>query len=118
VAGAGGFPPRGRRRVVWAGVETEGEIGRLQRRVAEAVERAAEIEADRRPYHPHLTLARCKPPWSRAAVERLTAAFGSDPVASFRADRVSLVESELRRSGGRYRTVAAYPLAAAVGVGS
>ena len=110
VAGAGAFPPRGRKRVLWAGVEAGGDLGGLQARVAEAVERAAGLEVERRPYRPHLTLARCKPPWPPAAAERFESAFGARPVAAFSADRGSLIASRLRPSGARYRTVESYAL--------
>lgn len=113
VAGVGAFPPRGRKRVLWTGVDADGDLGGLQARVAEAVERAAEIEVDRRPYHPHLTLARCKPPWPPAAVERLASSFGDAPAGSFIAERGSLIASELRPSGARYTTVETYPLGGA-----
>ncbi len=110
LAEVGAFPPRGRKRVLWAGVEAAGDLGGLQARVAEAVERSAGIEVDRRPYHPHLTLGRCKPPWPPAAAERLAAAFGDEPAGVFTADRGSLIASELHRSGARYRTLESYPL--------
>ncbi len=111
----GAFPTRGRRRVLWTGVEAAGDLGGLQTRVADAVERAAGIEVERRPYHPHLTLARCKPPWSPAAVERLAAGFGEKSAGSFSADHGSLVASELLPSGARYRTLERYPLGRADG---
>ncbi len=121
VGGIGAFPPRGRKRVLWTGIEADADpperdewegLGGLQAEVAEAVERAAGIEVERRPYHPHLTLARCKPPWPPAAIERLAAAFGEQPAGSFTADHGSLVASELRPSGARYRTVETYALGA------
>ncbi len=111
----GAFPPRGRKRVLWTGVEAAGDLGGLQTRVADAVERAAGIEVERRPYHPHLTLARCKPPWSPAAIERLAVDFGEQPAGSFSADHGSMVASELRPSGARYRTLKNYPLGSASG---
>ncbi len=110
MAEVGAFPPRGRKRVLWVGVEAEGDLGGLQARVAEAVEQAAGIEVERRPYHPHLTLGRCKPPWPPAAVARLAAAFGEQPAGAFTAERGSLIASELHRSGARYSTVETYPL--------
>ncbi len=113
VGGAGAFPPRGRKRVLWAGVEAGGDLGGLQARVAEAVERAAGIEVERRPYHPHITLARCKPPWPAAAAQRLATALGDQPAGAFGADRGSLIASELLPSGARYRTLESYPLGGA-----
>ncbi len=112
VAGTGAFPPRGRKRVLWTGVEAAGDLGGLQARVAEAVERAAGVEVERRPYHPHLTLARCKPPWPPSAVERFAGDFGEEPAGSFTAERGSLIASELHPRGARYRTVESYPLGA------
>ncbi len=106
----GAFPPRGRRRIVWAGVEATGDLGGLQGNVAEAVERTLRIEPERRPYHPHVTLARCKPPWPPSAVDSLTMAYGPEPVEAFRVDHGSLVVSHLHRSGARYKTVETYAL--------
>ena len=110
IEGLGAFPSRGRRRTVWVGAHADGDLEGLQGRVADAVERATEVEPDRRPYMPHLTLARCKPPWPVVAVERLAVAFGSKPVGAFRVHRGSLMASELYRSGPRYRTVETYAL--------
>ncbi len=111
----GAFPPRGRRRVLWAGIDAAGDLGGLQARVAEAVERAAGVEVERRPFHPHLTLARCKPPWPPAAVERLASSFGDQPAGSFTADHGSLIASELLPSGARYRTLESYRMGQAGG---
>ncbi len=113
IVGPGAFPPRGRKRVLWAGIEAEGDLGGLQARVAEAVERAAGIESERRPYHAHLTLARCKPPWSPAEVERWAETFGDRSAGTFTADRGSLIASQLTPSGARYLTVESYPLGVA-----
>lgn len=112
----GAFPPRGRRRVLWVGVEADGDLAALQGRVAAATERALALDpeaAERRPYRPHLTLARCKPPWRAAAVEPFIAASASLEAAPFTIDHGSLIASELHPSGARYRTIETYPLAGA-----
>src|SRR5262245_2297509 len=56
--GVGVFPPHGRPNVLWVGV-TDGasEVTSVQREMASRVERFG-IELERRPFHPHLTLAR------------------------------------------------------------
>ena len=113
ITGVGAFPPRGRKRVLWAGVEAVGDLGGLQAGVAEAVERATGLEPERRPYHAHLTLARCKPPWSPAVVERWSVGFGDQPAGTFTADHGCLIASQLTPSGARYRTVESYPLGGA-----
>lgn len=110
IAEIGAFPPRGRKRVLWTGIEADGDLGELQARVAGAVERAAGVEVERRPYHPHLTLARCKPPWAPAAVDRLAVDIGTEPLGDFVAEHGSLIKSELTPTGARYRTLEKYPL--------
>lgn len=111
----GAFPPRGKVRVLWTGVVTAGErpstaLVRLKTRVAAAVERAAGMAPDGRPFHPHLTLARCSPPWPREALRRFRDAFGPPPAEPFTVNEMVLFESELRSTGARYRVVRAYPL--------
>ena len=71
----GGCFPLGRpARVAWVGFESSGELLELQAAVAAAV--AGQLGAEPggggagRPFHPHLTLARPRRPWPRAAVER------------------------------------------------
>ncbi|MCP3961692.1 MAG: RNA 2',3'-cyclic phosphodiesterase [bacterium] len=112
IGGFGAFPPRGRRRVVWAGVEAEGDLAGLQARVARAAERAVGHEREARPYHPHLTLARCKPPWPASAVGRLIEGLGPPPARSFMVEHGSLISSVLHPAGARYETVETYPLGA------
>lgn len=108
----GAFPPRGRVRTLWAGIEAVGggELAAVQAAVAQAVTRAAGIRPERRPFHPHVTLARCSSPWPRPALEGFTAAFGEPDAESFIVRVGTLFESELRPSGARYRVVREYPL--------
>ena len=113
IGALGAFPPRGKRRVVWAGIEADGDLEGLHRRVATAVQRAVGLEPDGRPYRPHLTLARCKPPWPASAVERLISAFGPEPVGAYTVDHGCLISSQLHPAGARYKTVETYPLAGA-----
>jgi RNA 2',3'-cyclic 3'-phosphodiesterase len=60
IAGAGVFPGRGRPRIVWIGVGSgHPHLFQLHKRVQEAA-LAAALEPDLRPWHPHITLARCR----------------------------------------------------------
>lgn len=108
----GAFPPRGRVRTLWVGIETlgGGDLTAVQAEVAQAVARAAGVRPEKRPYHPHLTLARCSSPWSHSALEEFAAAFGEPSGESFVVREGTLFESELRPSGARYRVVKEYPL--------
>lgn len=115
--GAGGaFPARGKARVLWADFQTNGDLAGLHADAEAAL--AAVPSGDEplyvpepRPFHPHVTVARCRTAWPRQAVERWAASFG-DPGLEFRIEHGTLFESELSPAGARYRAVSTYPLAA------
>jgi len=91
--GLGAFPRPQSATVVWVGVMAPG-IERLAAMVEEATQRAG-IPAEERPFRPHLTLARVRPPVdARAVVER--ADLG--PGLTWRADRFSVMAA----AGSRY----------------
>lgn len=60
VRGFGAFPRAARATVLWAGVESD-ELARLAAAVDDAAD-AAGLGREERPFHPHLTLARVRPP--------------------------------------------------------
>lgn len=115
---AGAFPPRGKARVLWVGLAGEDEaaseaLAVLHSGVARAVHKAASVEPETRPFHPHVTLARCRQPWARGAVERFGEALGELPNEAFVVREGTLFESELRPSGAAHRVVGTYPLGGA-----
>ena len=58
--GVGSFPARGRPKIIWIGVgHGRPHLFQLHKRVTDAA-LAAGIEADFRPWRPHVTLARCE----------------------------------------------------------
>jgi len=57
VKGVGHFPPRGRPRVIWAGVEPAGDIIILRNKVNRALLECG-VATETRKFHPHITLAR------------------------------------------------------------
>lgn len=60
LAGVDRFPPQGRPTVLWAGVGRHSALADLHAQVGEAVARAG-LAVERRPYVPHVTLARLSP---------------------------------------------------------
>jgi len=102
---AGVFPPRGAPRVLWLGVAGgASEIIDTQRVVAGRLTGAG-VTLERRPFHPHLTLAR----WhsSRpAAAARALAGAPHTPVARMNVDHVTLYESRLTAGGPVYTALA------------
>ena len=104
----GANAPGRRARVLWLDVEAPAALELLHHRV-ELAGRALGIEAEGRPFRPHLTIGRVRngavlPP---DAGERL-AATAMD--VAFVADRLVLFESRLGPSGPRYTERAAFPL--------
>lgn len=114
IGSGGAFPPRGKARVLWASFEVDGDLVGLHRNAESAL---ASIDAGEQPlyepesrrFHPHVTVARCRNPWSRPAVDRWVQGFGR-PDLSFPIREGTLFESHLRPSGPRYRSVSTYPL--------
>jgi len=102
VAGWGMFPSQKRPRVLWVGLP---EAREKLIQVAEALERGL-IEAgfgpEDRPWKPHLTLGRFK---SLRGLEQLLKALekeGEKVYDRFQADRLTLFQSRLQRSGAVY----------------
>ena len=110
VSGAGFFGPRGRIRIIWAGLEeSTGALADLQRRLEAALEPLGFPREDR-PFHPHLTLGRLRvpvdDPFLTGALKN-QADFDGGP---FLADRLVLYSSTLTPSGPIYRAVHTWPL--------
>jgi 2'-5' RNA ligase len=110
LSGGGTFPPRRPARVAWIGMEAPEELAALQADAAAAATASIGFEPEDRPYHPHVTLARCEPFWPRDAAEKFTAAFPGAVGQPWMADHGVLFESKLSPRGARYRVVAALPL--------
>lgn len=91
------------RRVLWCGVEDDptGVVARMGERVQAAVDQAG-LPVDRRPVHPHLTLARA----GKAVIDEQVVARLRVPQRSWVADRVVVYESVLGRGPARYTSVA------------
>jgi RNA 2',3'-cyclic 3'-phosphodiesterase len=96
-------------RDLWAGVEPSAPLEHLNRKIESALQRLG-LEAERRKFTPHVTLARLKGTPKGAVVDFLTdhALYTSDPfpVAGF-----VLYSSKLTSDGSIYRAERAYRLA-------
>jgi 2'-5' RNA ligase len=109
----GAFASEDRASVLWWGAETGADgLKACARRVEDALEPLG-FDREKRPYVPHVTLARFRPPATLGnwldEKNRPSAVVGSD-VPRFEASEVSLVRSELTRQGARYAQVRAYAL--------
>jgi 2'-5' RNA ligase len=126
---AGVFPPHGAPRVLWLGITTGAEqLGVVQQLVTARLE-AIDIVLEKKPFHPHVTLAR----WHRAGrtgrrgtgnrgtpehrestgglprsadVRRVIASQRRAPVACLTVGEVTLFQSRLSSSGSSYTPLA------------
>jgi 2'-5' RNA ligase len=102
VAGAGAFPNAKAARVVWVGLS--GDVDKLNR-LQDAVEKGmADIGFARedRKFTPHLTLGRIKYIRSREVWLKALDGIKDVEIAGFDVGAVSLMKSELKRSGAEY----------------
>lgn len=109
VTGAGYFGSARSPRVLWAGVEEEPVLERLQRRVGQ-VARELGFRLEDRPFRPHLTLGRVR---ARVRADELTSALASANNTAFGSvsvERLLLMQSHLEHQGVRYSVLHASAL--------
>jgi 2'-5' RNA ligase len=107
--GVGHFPPRGEPRVLWAGLERSEGLRVLHDRVESALVRAG-VEAERRKFAPHVTIARLRntPPRAVGSFIALNGLFRTDP---FPVREFHLYSSNLSAKRAVHRCEASYALA-------
>jgi 2'-5' RNA ligase len=106
--GIGTFPPKGQPRVLWVGINSPESLKKLYQQVGEALKLTG-FQAESRPYHPHITLARFKQNVpSSAAMDGYQDKHNKFITNSFIVDHFSLYESKLERTGAIYRVRAQY----------
>ena len=103
LAGVGTFPRPEKATVLWVGVESE-PLAELAEAVQDLV-RSVGVEPEERPFRPHLTLSRVRPPLD------LSDLVGVDwGRLRFTADRLTLFESRRQPGGVRYHPVDRFDL--------
>jgi len=106
LSGMGCFPPRGRPRVVWAGVTGAERLLPFQRRIEAVLVRTGLAPAGRR-FAPHVTLARLNRT-SPVRVARYLESHGSLFTPSWTVDMFHLYSSVLGRKGAQHRIEVSY----------
>jgi len=109
VKGVGHFPPRGKPRVLWAGITTEsGDLMILRNRINFLL-RQCGIPEEKRKFHPHITLARLNnSPTGRVA--QFLADNSNLEIPPCTVDHVTLFSSVLTPKGAVHRIEQEYPL--------
>lgn len=113
LADPGFFPNADRARVLWIGVGGDlRPLRDLQRDVDETLATLG-FAAEKRPFNPHLTIARMRDSAARADRRRAADALAAYPLPdciAISANAVSLMQSELRPGGAVYTRIAHAPL--------
>lgn len=110
VAGGGTFPPGRPARVAWVGIQGPPELAAVQRRLARAVTETLARAPEKKPFHPHVTVARPRRPWNRRSAERFAEAFDGPIGEPFLVESGVLYESELTPAGAVYSVVERFHL--------
>ena len=100
-SGLGAFPGTTRAAVVWLGIASGAASLERLAAVCESAAQRVGFAPEDRPFHPHLTLARVRPPRDVGSLVDQVAAFPlRQPVSS-----VALFRSTLGRGGARYDVI-------------
>jgi 2'-5' RNA ligase len=110
VGGLGVFPGAGKPRVLWVGVESEGDaLGELAGEIDDQLETLG-FEKETREFHAHLTLGRVK--HARGGLGELYTGLEQTAFGGCSVHEVVLYQSVLQRTGAEYKPLARFPLAA------
>lgn len=100
IGGVGGFPSRGRPRVVWLGCSDEGEqLARLGIVLDEALAEAGLAEPERREFAPHLTIGRVRSRHRREELAAAMAELSDRQVGQMAVNYFVLMQSQLHPQG-------------------
>ena len=110
LAGVGHFPPRGKPRSVWAGVQAPTDVSTLHDKIDRALQ-AVGLDPDHRKFAPHVTLARLKNSPEHKVAEFL-AHHGLFSAPAFSVDAFALYSTIRGPAGSKYRVEKRYPLVA------
>lgn len=102
-------------RVIWMGIdEPTGALSHLHRALTRELDRRG-FEVDKRPFSPHLTLARVRDPLSADELQQLQTILtgkqeGFVAVDAYPVEHLYMMKSELSREGARYTCMQSYEL--------
>jgi 2'-5' RNA ligase len=105
LSGVGEF---GKGTVLWAGVRSESGLWQLHAAIGRALT-AGGIAVESRPWHPHVTLARCKPHVPRQLVTAFLERHAAFHLPPLTADRFALYSSTSTPHGPLYRVERWFP---------
>jgi len=109
LGGCGVFPPRGKPSVLWIGINDQsGNLQKLYEALEDECVKAG-FDRERRPFHPHLTIARLRQSHDSRCLADLHRQVGFAPV-KVTVEDVCLIRSELSPEGSRHTIIARHRL--------
>ncbi len=108
IQGVGHFPPRGKPRVIWAGLHSTDQLIKLKRKIDTCLIECG-LPPDNRKFSPHITLARLNNP----PIHRITSFLAGNAFLKFEefdVDHFHLYSSKLASKGATHTLEADYPL--------
>ncbi len=108
VRGVGAFPQLNRPRIIWAGLSSSEKLTSLHRHVIDGLD-GLPLRLDRKPFKPHLTLARVKQTHGHHIQDALKP-YLSEDFGVLKVESVRLYRSELHQSGAVYTPLATWRL--------
>jgi RNA 2',3'-cyclic 3'-phosphodiesterase len=100
----GAFPSIDKGRVVWAGIDDQGALGKVAARVGQGLVGLGVV--DRKPFHAHVTLGRLR---ETRPLKELVLPMAEQMFGETRIDGITLFESETKSAGSVYRELARIP---------
>lgn len=108
--GVGRFPPARELRVLWVGVETNPALVELHQSIGAVLTEAIGFQPERRPYAPHVTLARFNAPTDPDAIEPFLEEYKAFELPVIFVTQFTLYSSVVVDRAPKYQEVAVYPL--------
>ena len=109
--GLGFFPNEKHPRVFWAGIEASANLKTLAADIEDAAEKLG-TPHEKRPFSPHLTLARFESPKLTDPFRDAIAANAARDFGPLRTNHFHLIESRLKPAGAEYTTLQSFPFSA------
>ena len=110
--GLGFFPNAKRPSVLWAGIDASPNLQSLAGDIESSLEKLG-FPRERRPFVPHLTIARFQPPRVHERLLSAIAQSNGRELGSLRTGEFHLIESKLKPSGAEYTTLESFRFAGA-----